>query len=70
MVNGKRAGCYKDADGNINLVYTTCTHMGCEVEWNSGDRSWDCTCHGSRFDVGGDVIEGPAKKALKKVDFN
>lgn len=70
MINGKRAGCYKDADGNINLVDTTCTHMGCEVEWNSGDRSWDCPCHGSRYDIGGDVIEGPAKKALKKVDFN
>lgn len=70
VVNGKRAGCYKDADGNINLVDTTCTHMGCEVEWNSGDRSWDCPCHGSRYSVQGDVIEGPAKKPLKRVDMN
>ncbi|MGM7723511.1 FAD-dependent oxidoreductase [Metabacillus sp. Hm71] len=70
VVNGKRAGCYKDAEGNINLVDTTCTHMGCEVEWNSGDRTWDCPCHGSRFSVQGDVVEGPAKKPLKKVDLN
>ncbi len=69
VVNGKRAGCYKDKDGNFNLVDTTCTHMGCEVEWNSGDRSWDCPCHGSRYSVTGDVIEGPAKKPLKKVDM-
>ncbi|WP_338787973.1 FAD-dependent oxidoreductase [Metabacillus sp. FJAT-53654] len=70
VVNGKRAGCYKDKEGNINLVDTTCTHMGCEVEWNSGDRSWDCPCHGSRFSVSGDVLEGPAKKPLKKVDLH
>lgn len=69
VVKGKRAGCYKDREGNINLVDTTCTHMGCEVEWNSGDRSWDCPCHGSRYSVTGDVIEGPAKKPLKKVDM-
>lgn len=70
VINGKRAGCYKDHEGNINLVDTTCTHLGCEVEWNSGDRSWDCPCHGSRFSVQGDVIEGPAKKSLKRVDLN
>ncbi|APH03295.1 FAD-dependent oxidoreductase [Bacillus weihaiensis] len=69
IVNGKRAGCYKDKEGNMNLVDTTCTHLGCEVEWNSGDRSWDCPCHGSRFSVTGEVIEGPAKKPLKKVDM-
>lgn len=69
VVNGKRAGCYKDNEGNVNLVDTTCTHMGCEVEWNSGDRTWDCPCHGSRFSVTGDVVEGPAKKPLKKVDM-
>jgi glycine/D-amino acid oxidase-like deaminating enzyme/nitrite reductase/ring-hydroxylating ferredoxin subunit len=69
VVNGKRAGCYKDAEGNINLIDTTCTHMGCEVEWNSGDRTWDCPCHGSRFSIQGDVIEGPAKKPLKQVDI-
>lgn len=70
VVKGQRAGCYRDIEGHINLVDTTCTHMGCEVEWNSGDRSWDCPCHGSRFSVEGEVIEGPAKKPLKQVDLD
>lgn len=67
LVNGKRAGAYKDKDGNVYIVDTTCTHMGCEVEWNDGERSWDCPCHGSRFNIHGDVMEGPAEKPLKKI---
>ncbi|BAU29578.1 glycine/D-amino acid oxidase-like deaminating enzyme [Aneurinibacillus soli] len=67
-VNGKRAGAYKDRNGTLHLVDTTCTHMGCEVEWNDGERTWDCPCHGSRFSVDGDVIEGPAEQPLKKVE--
>ncbi|QHW34876.1 FAD-dependent oxidoreductase [Paenibacillus rhizovicinus] len=66
-VNGKRAGGYRDRDGRLYLVDTTCTHMGCEVEWNNGDRTWDCPCHGSRFSISGDVIEGPAEKPLVQI---
>ncbi|MDR0267095.1 FAD-dependent oxidoreductase [Paenibacillus sp.] len=66
--DGKRAGAYKDATGNLYLVDTTCTHMGCEVEWNDGERSWDCPCHGSRFNYEGKVLEGPAIEPLKKLD--
>ncbi|PTY82583.1 hypothetical protein B5V90_19580 [Heyndrickxia sporothermodurans] len=69
-VNGKRAGAYKDADGKVYVVDTTCTHLGCEIEWNSGDRTWDCPCHGSRFSIVGDVIEGPAETPLGKVDLD
>ncbi|MRX71542.1 FAD-dependent oxidoreductase [Bacillus lacus] len=69
-VNGKRAGAYRDSAGQVHLVDTTCTHMGCEVEWNNGERSWDCPCHGSRFDYAGEVLEGPAVKPLKKVNEN
>jgi Rieske Fe-S protein len=64
---GQRAGGYKDDEGNVHIVDTTCTHLGCETEWNEGDRTWDCPCHGSRFSTTGDVIEGPAEKPLKRL---
>lgn len=61
---GQRAGAYKDDHGTLHIVSTTCTHMGCELMWNSAERSWDCPCHGSRFSYKGFIIEGPAVKPL------
>ncbi len=68
-INGEKCGAYRDENGQLHVVNSTCTHMGCEVEWNDGERTWDCPCHGSRFTINGDVIEGPAEIPLKKVDF-
>lgn len=68
-VEGQRKGAYRDVDGNVHVVDTTCTHVGCEVNWNNAERTWDCPCHGSRFTYKGEVIEGPAEKPLKKHDF-
>lgn len=67
LLNGKRAGGYRDQDGKLFVVDTTCTHMGCEVEWNSGELSWDCPCHGSRFTYEGEVLNGPAEKPLERI---
>ena len=64
MFNGKRAGAYKDENGKVFVVDTTCQHMGCECEWNAGEKTWDCPCHGSRYAFNGEVIEGPALSAL------
>lgn len=66
-VQGKRAGAYRNDEGQLFIVDTTCTHMGCEVEWNSGDLSWDCPCHGSRFSYQGEVLDGPADKPLHRI---
>lgn len=68
-INGKRTGVYKDKEEKLHAVDTTCTHLGCEVEWNSGERTWDCPCHGSRYSYTGEVMEGPAKRPLEQVDL-
>jgi len=62
--NGERTGAYRDEEGRLYLVNTTCTHMGCELNWNSAEKSWDCPCHGSRFTYSGDIIDGPAVSPL------
>lgn len=62
--HGERIGAYRDDQGNLHFVDTTCTHLGCELNWNSAERSWDCPCHGSRFSYEGQVIQGPAVKPL------
>ncbi|WP_078593420.1 FAD-dependent oxidoreductase [Evansella clarkii] len=67
-VNGSRAGAYRDFEGKLHVVDTTCKHMGCEVEWNNGERTWDCPCHGSRYTYDGEVIEGPAEYPLDRID--
>lgn len=69
IVDGEKCGAYKDQEGHLHLVDATCTHLGCEVEWNHGDRTWDCPCHGSRYSIEGEVIEGPADLPLSKVEL-
>ncbi|MDC3412970.1 FAD-dependent oxidoreductase [Terrihalobacillus insolitus] len=69
-INGKKIGVYRNLSGEVTMVDTTCTHLGCEVEWNQGDRTWDCPCHGSRYKPTGEIVEGPAKRPLGKVDHS
>jgi glycine/D-amino acid oxidase-like deaminating enzyme/nitrite reductase/ring-hydroxylating ferredoxin subunit len=63
-IDGHRMGVFRDDKGELHTVDTTCTHMGCEVNWNAAEHSWDCPCHGSRFSIDGEVIEGPALEPL------
>lgn len=64
MIDHHKTGAYKDHQGKVHLVKPTCTHMGCDVNWNDAERSWDCPCHGSRFSYTGEVLEGPAVEPL------
>ncbi|MBA3545405.1 MAG: FAD-dependent oxidoreductase [Nannocystis sp.] len=56
---------YRDDAGQVHACSAACTHLGCPVAWNSTESTWDCTCHGSRFDRHGKVINGPANSDLQ-----
>ena len=56
---------YRDAKGALHEHSALCTHLGCVVAWNSAEKSWDCPCHGSRFDAYGHVLDGPANIDLQ-----
>jgi glycine/D-amino acid oxidase-like deaminating enzyme/nitrite reductase/ring-hydroxylating ferredoxin subunit len=64
-LRGKPAAAYRDQEGVLHMLDARCTHMGCHVRWNAAERSWDCPCHGSRFDVDGSILHGPAVRALR-----
>jgi glycine/D-amino acid oxidase-like deaminating enzyme/nitrite reductase/ring-hydroxylating ferredoxin subunit len=59
---------YRDEQGNTHERSAVCTHLYCIVDWNSAERTWDCPCHGSRFDPYGRVVNGPAITPLSEVE--
>lgn len=63
---GQRA-LYRDENGATHELSARCTHLGCIVGWNEVARSWDCPCHGSRYDPLGAVLEGPATAPLERI---
>jgi len=60
---------YRDEDGEVHARSAVCPHMGCLVDWNDGEKSWDCPCHGSRFGVDGEVLDTPAVDGLEDVSL-
>ena len=64
-IEGERLAVYRNANGQLNALSPVCTHLGCLVHWNTTEKSWDCPCHGSRFDPHGRVLNGPAVSALE-----
>ncbi|MFI6088566.1 FAD-dependent oxidoreductase [Streptomyces sp. NPDC051218] len=66
-VDGERCAVYRDPDGTTHAVSARCTHLGCLVAFNEAETSWECPCHGSRFDVEGAVLQGPAVRPLEGV---
>lgn len=61
---GKKTGAYKDETGQVFLVDVKCPHLGCQLEWNAEEKTWDCPCHGSRFDYKGTLINNPAQNDI------
>ena len=68
-VNNEKVGIYKSHDGKIYAVKPICTHLGCLLSWNDVDKTWDCPCHGSRFNYDGKNIYDPAFKDLYVYDL-
>jgi Rieske Fe-S protein len=60
----KKIAVYRDEAGTLHARSALCTHLYCVVDWNDTEKSWDCPCHGSRFDPYGRVINGPAIENL------
>ncbi len=65
-LDGKKLAVYRNLENDLEIVSAVCTHMKCIVHWNNAEKSWDCPCHGSRFNTDGSVIEGPAYRSLEK----
>jgi len=66
----RKIAAYRDQAGNIYERSAICPHLGCIVNWNKGEKTWDCPCHGSRFDRYGAVLNGPATQGLGAVEPN
>jgi Rieske Fe-S protein len=60
----EKIAVYRDEQGQVHERLAACPHLGCVVQWNRSETTWDCPCHGSRFDAYGKVINGPANRDL------
>jgi Rieske Fe-S protein len=68
-VNGEATAVYRDEQGVLHAVGARCSHLGCHVGFNDAELTWECPCHGSRFDIFGAVLQGPALKPLARKDI-
>jgi Rieske Fe-S protein len=63
-----KVAVYRDDSGTVHERSAVCTHLYCIVDWNSTEKTWDCPCHGSRFDPLGKVVNGPAIAPLAEIE--
>lgn len=63
--DGNKYGVYREETGKLFAISTRCPHLGCQLAWNPDEKSWDCPCHGSRFDYRGKRLDGPAQNDLE-----
>lgn len=67
-IRGRRCAVHRSAEGEVHMVSPRCTHLGCLVRFNDEEVAWECPCHGSRFGIDGEVIQGPATRPLERRD--
>jgi glycine/D-amino acid oxidase-like deaminating enzyme/nitrite reductase/ring-hydroxylating ferredoxin subunit len=65
--NKQKIALYKDDNANLHALNPVCTHLKCEVKWNTAEKSWDCPCHGARYSYDGKVLTGPADHDLEAI---
>ncbi|MBE0447334.1 MAG: FAD-dependent oxidoreductase [Actinobacteria bacterium] len=70
VVKHREVAAHKDEEGNVYILSPVCNHMGCVVNWNNAERTWDCPCHGSRYNYDGTVFHGPAQADLREMEFD
>lgn len=64
--NLSKIAVYRDATGNVHEFSAVCPHLGCIIQWNTHEKTFDCPCHGSRFTAYGKVINGPSNRDLSR----
>jgi glycine/D-amino acid oxidase-like deaminating enzyme/nitrite reductase/ring-hydroxylating ferredoxin subunit len=69
-LEGEKTAVYRSPEGEIHLLAPQCKHMGCIVQWNNAESTWDCPCHGGRYTATGKVIEGPPTSDLEVKTIN
>lgn len=65
--NGRKVGVYKDDKGDYFCINPVCRHLKCALSFNEAEKTWDCQCHGSRYDIKGNILEGPTVLPLEKI---
>lgn len=67
--NGRKIGVYKNENGDYFCINPVCAHLKCSLSFNEAEKTWDCQCHGSRYDIKGNILEGPAVNPLDKISI-
>lgn len=65
----QKMALYKNEEGRLYALRPDCTHMKCDVKWNMAEKSWDCPCHGARYDFEGKILTGPADASLEVINI-